>query len=108
MRLKILLQNGAPKQVKPEYRRPCLLDKAKECVEIVEANTAARKDSGKEWSYLKKLYELLSRKPLLTDEEEEVLYIIEPVIEKYANHDHKDRVDLDAQFMRRGRAPEDD
>lgn len=95
----ILLKQEAPKQIKEEYKPIPLKKKVKECIRRVESNQI---DSEQEWEYLKRLYERLSRRSKLNEEQEDIVEALEDLFEKYSNHDHEDSVALDAQYMHRG------
>lgn len=95
-----MIEQEAPKKVSPHYKRPSLTERVKECIKRVESN---RIDSESEWKYIKRLYEILSKKKQLTEEQQEILYDVENVLEKYANHDHEGAVEMDAQYMNRGK-----
>lgn len=94
----ILLNQQAPKETRKEYKPVPLKKKVEECIRRVESNQI---DSEREWTYLKRLYEGLSRKPKLNEEQEDIIEALEDLFEKYSNHDHEDSVDLDAQYMNR-------
>jgi hypothetical protein len=96
--IQILIDQPAPKQVKPEYEQPCLTDKIKRACHAVESDA----DSQKEWKFLKKAYEKLSRKPKLNKQEQKILEKLEDLMIKYGKHDPAEAVDMDGQYMNRG------
>jgi len=96
--IKIMIKD-APKDIRPEYKQPCLKDRVMECCRAVESNQI---DSKREWNFLKKVYEKLSRKQDLSKVEAVILDKLEDLMIKYGKHDPSDSVDLDAQFMNRG------
>ena len=99
--ISILIQQPAPSRVKQEYKHKSLEQKVCEYIKKVQGNIS---ESEYEWSYLKKVYEHLSRRPKLNHEHEQILNLLEPVLEKFANHDSSESVNIDAQFMHRGKS----
>lgn len=95
--ISIMISQPAP--AKPRYEKESLKDKVDRMIRAVESNQI---DSEYEWKCLKYLYECLSRKPRLSDAQIDILEQLEDLMEKYANHDAVDSVDLDAQYMWRG------
>lgn len=94
MKISINISSQVP-ETKQDYKRPCLKDKVDDYIRCVEANDI---DSKYEWNYLKRLYErLLKYKP--TEETGLILKNLESLFEKYANKDHDNAVQLDAQTM---------
>ena len=97
--IKILIQQEAPKEIRPEYKKVPLCKKVDWYIRNVESNQI---DSEREWEYLKRLYEKISRKKNITEEHEKILSKLEELFEKYGNHDHSGSVDLDSEYMHRG------
>lgn len=96
--IKILIEQEAPKKIRPEYESPCLVDKIKQACDKVESD----EDSQREWTFIKKVYERLSRKPKLDKLEKRLLEKLEDLMIKYGKHDPAEAVDMDAQYMNRG------
>lgn len=97
--IKLVIET-APKDIRPEYKPVDLKKKVDEYARAVESNQI---DSEHEWEYLKCLYEKLSRKKSLTEEQIEIIDKLEDLMIKYGKHDSSDSVDLDAQYMNRGK-----
>lgn len=93
-----MISQAAPKEIKPAYKPINIYDKIKNCIRQVESS----EESEKEWCFLKKVYEKLSRKRHLNNKERKVLEKLEDLMIKYGKHDHDDSVSLDAQYMNRG------
>lgn len=79
------LKRKAPKQVKDDYKSCSLLDKVKDYAKCVESD----EDSAKEWYYLQRLYEKLQDVKKLSKEQEQIVYIIEPLMLKYKTNAKK-------------------
>lgn len=94
MKIAISISSQVP-ETKPEYRRPCLKTKVDDYIRAVESNNH---DSKYEWNYLKCLYEKLVKYPS-SEKTEGILGKLEDLFEKYANKDHDNAVQLDAQTM---------
>lgn len=69
----------APKKTKEDYARQPLLEKVQQYAKCVDSD----EESAQEWYYLQKLYERLQDIKKLTPEQEQIVYIIEPLILKY-------------------------
>lgn len=71
-----------PKKINKEQKRCPLLTKVKDYVKCVESD----EESAKEWYYLEKLYNRLQDITKLTPEQEQIIYIIEPLLLKYSTN----------------------
>lgn len=100
--ISLKIQEEAPKKVDSEYCQPNLEKKIDEYIRRVEGSEI---ESKYEWNYLKRVYEYLSRKSKLDEQDKSILYKLEPVIMKYADSDSHNRVDLDSKYMHRGEEP---
>lgn len=101
--IKVLLERPAPKKISPHYKQESFEEKIEKCITRVKSNLI---DSETEWKYLKRVYEILSKRPNLTDEQLEIVDKLEELMQKYGNLDHEDSVQLDGQYMNRGKGPE--
>lgn len=102
MKLSILVETKAP-EPRDEYKKPNLIEKAKEYIRRVDAPEI---ESKQEWNYLKRLYERLiknsSPQGYSEKQIEDILCRLEDLFEKYSNKDHEGAVEMDAQSMNRG------
>ena len=103
-KIKILIEQSAPSQISPYYKKPTLHERVCKLIKKVNNNQL---DLPSDWRYLKRLYEILSKRPSLTAEQADILYELEEVMQKFGGHDHEDSVGMDAQFMHRGKEMED-
>jgi len=83
------------KEVPDDYKRCSILDKVKDYAKCVDSD----EDSAKEWYYLQRLYEKLQDVKKLSKEQEQIVYIIEPLILKY----NTNAKDIDGSKMLRGK-----
>lgn len=90
-----ITQTEMPKQIKEDYKKPDLLSKVQEYATCVDSDN----DSAKEWYYLQRLYEKLQKVKDLTPEQEQILYIIEPLLVKY----NTNAKEIDGSKMLRGK-----
>jgi len=95
--ISVMISQPAPKS--SYYKEESLEEKVDRRIQAVESNHI---DSEDEWKWLKCLYEKLSRKKNLSEPQLNILDKLETSMEKYANHDSIDSVNLDAQYMWRG------
>jgi len=97
MKISILVTvpNKAPKDIKEDYKRPSLLQKVQGYAKCVDSD----EESAKEWYYLQRLYERLQEVKKLSPEQEQIVYIIEPLILKYNTNAKK----IDGSKMLRGK-----
>lgn len=79
MKFSISIDVEQPKEVAEDYKKPSLLSKVKDYACCVDSD----EESGKEWYYLQRLYEKLQQVKKLSPEQEQIVYIIEPLILKY-------------------------
>lgn len=79
MKINITVDLKQPKEVKEPYKHVTLLEKVKGYARCVESD----EESAKEWYYLQRLYEKLQKIKTLSPEQEQIVYIIEPLILKY-------------------------
>lgn len=85
----------APAEVPEEHVRPSLLSKVKSYAKCVDSD----EESAKEWYYLQRLYERLQDVDTLSPEQEQIVYIIEPLILKY----NTNAKEIDGSKMLRGK-----
>lgn len=69
----------APKKIADDYKCESLLKKVQRYAKCVDSD----EESAKEWYYLQRLYEKLQKVKKLNEEQEQIVYIIEPLILKY-------------------------
>lgn len=84
-----------PKEVPEDYKRQDLLSKVKDYAKCVDSD----EESAKEWYYLQRLYEMLQDVKKLSPEQEQIVYIIEPLILKY----NTNAKNIDGSKMLRGK-----
>lgn len=89
--LSLIIKQEAPKQIKSEYKHVDLCKKLEQYIDDINSNFT---ESYRQWQYLKRVYEVLSKKPKLTSEEHEILSAVAPEIEKHGNGS-----ELDSEFM---------
>lgn len=76
----IIPEKKAPKETVKEHKRESLLKKVQRYARDVDSY---QEESAKEWYYLQRLYERLQEVDNLSPEQEQIVYIIEPLILKY-------------------------
>lgn len=84
-----------PKDIKDDYKRESLLKKVQRYAKCVDSD----EESTKEWYYLQRLYEKLQKINKLNKEQEQIVYIIEPLILKY----NVNAKEIDGSKMLRGK-----
>lgn len=89
--LSLIIKQEAPKQIKPEYKHVDLCEKIEQYIDDINSNFT---ESYRQWQYLKRVYEILSKKSKLTDEEKNILENVAPEVEKHGNGS-----ELDSEFM---------
>lgn len=89
------LKRAMPKEIPQEQKACNLLEKVQDYAQCVDSD----EDSAKEWYYLQKLYEKLQDVKKLTPEQEQIVYIIEPLILKY----NTNAKEIDGSKMLRGK-----
>lgn len=105
VRVAILQQQEAPQRIRPEYSAVDILDKVQQYIYDVNSNYT---DSAWQWQYLKRMYNVLSKKVKLNDLEREILEMLEPEIMKHAEYDTHDAAELDGGTMFRYLEGDDD
>lgn len=85
-----------PDTPKAEYRAPSIVEKVQQYIYDINSNIV---DSTWEWQYLKRLYNVLSKKTKLNDTEQAVLKLIAPEITKHAEYESEGQADLDGTTM---------
>lgn len=99
----IAISIDMPEKKNNKYKHDNLVDKVAEYMTICESDM----DSYYHWQYLKSLYNILSKKPILSPMYKGVLSILEPFIMKHNQYDVENAVELDAQYMHRGDSDKD-
>lgn len=96
VQVSILQQSQAPDAIRPEYSASDIMDKVQQYLYDINSGYI---DSAWQWKYLKHMYNVLSKKPKLNEDEKELLGMIEPEIMKNAEYDSEDAAELDGTTM---------
>jgi len=75
--VKIILKQQPPKTVAPEYAQESLLDKITRYIRDVESPLL---DSELQWKYLKYIYNILSKKKNLNNDEMDILELVNQLL----------------------------
>lgn len=95
--IKVLVkQPEAPRKIKPQYSHSSVLSKVEDYIRDINSNLV---DSYHQWQYLKRIYSVLVKKSKLNDEEQAIMECLAPEIEKHAQYDSTDAVDVDGVNM---------
>lgn len=93
IQIHILTDQGAPKEVKPAYKKPSTEERIREAIESCESGY----DSEVDWEFLRRVNNHLMKIKNRTAKQTALLKLMKPVIAKYGQHDHNG-VELDPEI----------
>lgn len=83
-----------PESIRKEYQTVELLEKVADYIQVCESDI----DSYYHWSYLKKMYLILTDIPVLKDKYKDILTVLEPFILKHSGNANNSLLDSDKMF----------
>lgn len=97
LRITIMQKVATPPKELPEALTPAsIIQKVQEYIADVNGSLV---DSYWQWQYLKRLYNVLSKKPDLSKDEKAILYLLEPEMMKHGEYDVENAPELDGATM---------